>query len=132
MRSHGTVSKFAYVSIFTYVSKCVHVNCRKTPSSIPKGYFFTILYKRCTKTSILSYQGLRFTILVNTNEKFAEEDENPFDLFSSLSKERNIRVVTQVNRMSKSRRVLATRGKQRSFGLHMVCFEMVLYHNEPH
>ena len=23
-------------------------------------------------------------------------------------------------------------GKQRSFGLHMVCFEMVLYHNEPH
>ena len=39
---------------------------------------------------------------------------------------------TQVNRMSKSRRVLATGGKQRSFGLHMVCFEMVLYHNEPH
>ena len=37
-----------------------------------------------------------------------------------------------VNRMSKSRRVLATGGKQRSFGLHMVCFEMVLYHNEPH
>ena len=40
--------------------------------------------------------------------------------------------LTQVNRMSKSRRVLATGGKQRSFGLHMVCFEMVLYHNEPH
>ena len=39
---------------------------------------------------------------------------------------------TQVNRMSKSRRVLATGGKQRSFGLHMVCFEMVLYHDEPH
>ena len=39
---------------------------------------------------------------------------------------------TQVNRMSKSRRVLATGGKQRSFGVHMVCFEMVLYHNEPH
>ena len=39
---------------------------------------------------------------------------------------------TQVIRMSKSRRVLATGGKQRSFGLHMVCFEMVLYHNEPH
>ena len=34
--------------------------------------------------------------------------------------------------MSKSRRVLAIGGKQRSFGLHMVCFEMVLYHNEPH
>ena len=41
-------------------------------------------------------------------------------------------MVTQVNRMSKSRRVLATGGKQRNFGLHMVCFEMVLYHNEPH
>ena len=41
-------------------------------------------------------------------------------------------VFTQVNRMSKSRMVLATGGKQRSFGLHMVCFEMVLYHNEPH
>ena len=41
-------------------------------------------------------------------------------------------VNTQVNRMSKSRRVLAIGGKQRSFGLHMVCFEMVLYHNEPH
>ena len=39
---------------------------------------------------------------------------------------------TQVNRMSKSRRVLAIGGKQRIFGLHMVCFEMVLYHNEPH
>ena len=39
---------------------------------------------------------------------------------------------TQVNRMSKSWRVLATGGKQRSFGLHMVCFQMVLYHNEPH
>ena len=39
---------------------------------------------------------------------------------------------TQVNRMSKSRRLLATGGKQRSFGLHMVCFEIVLYHNEPH
>ena len=39
---------------------------------------------------------------------------------------------TQVNRMSKSRRVLAIGGKQRSFGQHMVCFEMVLYHNEPH
>ena len=34
--------------------------------------------------------------------------------------------------MSKSRRVLTIGGKQRSFGLHMVCFEMVLYHNEPH
>ena len=33
---------------------------------------------------------------------------------------------------SKSRRVLAIGGKQRSFGLHMVCFEMVSYHNEPH
>ena len=40
--------------------------------------------------------------------------------------------ITQVNRMSKSRRVLAIGGKQRSFGLQMVCFEMVLYHNEPH
>ena len=26
MRSHDTVSKFAYISIFTLVSKCVHVN----------------------------------------------------------------------------------------------------------
>ena len=26
MRSHDTVSKVAYVSNFTYVSKCVHVN----------------------------------------------------------------------------------------------------------
>ena len=45
---------------------------------------------------------------------------------------RYLAYITQVNRMSKSRRVLATGGKQRSFGLHMVCFEMVLYHNEPH
>ena len=34
--------------------------------------------------------------------------------------------------MSKSRKVLAIGGKQRSFGLPIVCFEMVLYHNEPH
>ena len=40
--------------------------------------------------------------------------------------------ITQVNRMSKSRRVLAIGGKQRSFGLHMVGFGMVLYHNKPH
>ena len=39
---------------------------------------------------------------------------------------------TQVNRMSKTQRVLATGGKQRIYWLHMVCFEMVLYHNEPH
>ena len=44
----------------------------------------------------------------------------------------SILMLTQVNRMSKSRRVLATGGKQRSFGLHMVCFEMVLYHIKPH
>ena len=40
--------------------------------------------------------------------------------------------ITQVNRMSKSRRVLAIGGKQRSFGLHIVYFEMDLHHNEPH
>ena len=26
MRSHDTVSKFAYVSNFSYISKCMHVN----------------------------------------------------------------------------------------------------------
>ena len=37
----------------------------------------------------------------------------------------------QVNRMSRSRRLLAIGGKQGSFGFHMVCFETVLYHIEP-
>ena len=34
MRSHDTVSKFAYISIFTYVSKCVHVNGAVEPAQI--------------------------------------------------------------------------------------------------
>ena len=42
-----------------------------------------------------------------------------------LKKETQVDYITQVNRMSKSRRLLATGGKQRSIGLHMVCFEMV-------
>ena len=36
--------------------------------------------------------------------------------------------VTQVNRMSRSRRVLAIGGKQRIFGLDMVCIETILFH----
>ena len=35
---------------------------------------------------------------------------------------------TQVNRMSRYRRVLATGGKQRIFGLDMVCIETILFH----
>ena len=35
---------------------------------------------------------------------------------------------TQVNRMSRSRRVLAIGGKQRIFGLDMVCIETILFH----
>ena len=34
---------------------------------------------------------------------------------------------TQVNRMSRSRRVLATGGKQRTLGLDMVCIETILF-----
>ena len=37
-------------------------------------------------------------------------------------------VTTQVNRMSRSRRVLAIGGKQRIFGLDMVCIETILFH----
>ena len=37
-------------------------------------------------------------------------------------------IYTQVNRMSRSRRVLAIGGKQRIFGLDMVCFETILFH----
>ena len=35
---------------------------------------------------------------------------------------------TQVNRMSRSRRMLATGGKQRIWGLDMVCIETILFH----
>ena len=35
---------------------------------------------------------------------------------------------TQVNRMCRSRRVLATGGKQRIFWLDMVCIETILIH----
>ena len=56
--------------------------------------------------------------------RFMEEE---FDMLASSGI-----IFTQVNRMSKSRRVLAIGGRQRSFGLHMVCLEMVLYHNEPY
>ena len=37
---------------------------------------------------------------------------------------------TQVNRMYRSRRVLAIGGKQRIFGLDMVCIETILFHLE--
>ena len=37
---------------------------------------------------------------------------------------------TQVNRMSRSRRVLAIGGKQRFFGLDMVFIETILFHLE--
>ena len=37
-------------------------------------------------------------------------------------------ITTQVNRMSRSRRVLAIGGKQRIFGLDMVCIETILFH----
>ena len=36
--------------------------------------------------------------------------------------------ITQVNRMSRSRRVLAIGGKQRILRLDMVCFETILFH----
>ena len=39
-------------------------------------------------------------------------------------------VHTQVNRMSRSRRVLAIGGKQRFFGLDMVFIETILFHLE--
>ena len=38
--------------------------------------------------------------------------------------------ITQVNRMYRSRRVLAIGGKQRIFGLDMVCIETILFHLE--
>ena len=39
-------------------------------------------------------------------------------------------IITQVNRMLRSRRVLAIGGKQRFFGLDMVCIETILLHLE--
>ena len=38
MRSHDTVSKFTYVSILTYVCKCVHVNGALGPIHMHKIY----------------------------------------------------------------------------------------------
>ena len=37
-------------------------------------------------------------------------------------------MITQVNRMSKSRRMLAIGGKQRILRLDMVCIETILFH----
>ena len=37
-------------------------------------------------------------------------------------------IYTQVNRMCRSRRVLATGGKQTILGLDMVCIETILFH----
>ena len=39
-------------------------------------------------------------------------------------------LITQVNRMYRSRRVLAIGGKQRIFGLDMVCIETILFYLE--
>ena len=40
----------------------------------------------------------------------------------------NLIYITQVNRMSRSRRVLAIGGKQRILRLDMVCIETILFH----
>ena len=50
--------------------------------------------------------------------------DGPLYLFFELLK------ITQVNRMYRSRRVLAIGGKQRIFGLDMVCIETILFHLE--
>ena len=51
--------------------------------------------------------------------------------WNSLSfNDRGCSYITQVNRMSRSRRVLAIGGKQRFFGLDMVCIETILFHLE--
>ena len=42
----------------------------------------------------------------------------------------NLYLNTQVNRMSRSRRVLAIGGKQRILRLDMVCIETILFHLE--
>ena len=56
-------------------------------------------------------------------------DYQRLNSWSSESKwELCYKLITQVNRMSRSRRVLAIGGKQRIFGLEMVCIETVLSH----
>ena len=58
---------------------------------------------------------------------------NVFYRYSHASKrfvEVYMTVNTQVNRMYRSRRVLAIGGKQRIFGFDMVCIETILFHLE--
>ena len=50
--------------------------------------------------------------------------------YLTVSKSYSDNCTTQVNRMYRSRRVLAIGGKQRIFGLDMVCIETILFHLE--
>ena len=50
------------------------------------------------------------------------------EIDSKLSPLKTVQLNTQVNRMCRSRRVLATGGKQRIFWLDMVCIETILFH----
>ena len=92
--------------------------CFKLDMGMRSGFWIDVLFLLCPR-----YQHKWFDYIYTEFHK-----PDPFEHFIPTWKQ----YITQVNRMSKSRRVLATGGKQRSFGLHMVCFEMVLYHNEPH
>ena len=53
-----------------------------------------------------------------------ESHENAFKIFIL----NDLIIITQVNRMSRSRRVLAIGGKQRILRLDRVCIETILFH----
>ena len=63
--------------------------------------------------------------MLTTTARDLEVDLRHHTVLETLSAADNI---TQVNRMSRSRRVLAIGGKQRILRLDMVCFETILFH----
>ena len=96
-----------------------------------KQYTYTRASPTTLKTSEIRLVLYELFVTVKAAPHECIKAENEACFYSKVTVS-SCAITTQVNRMSKSRTVLATGGKQRSFGLHMVCFEMVLYHNEPH
>ena len=80
---------------------------------------------RVTKTyfeSIPYYEVRPKYPVIKNNVVFFLEIFTHLRLYISYHKS----IITQVNRMSRSRRVLAIGGKQRILGLDMVCIETIL------
>ena len=93
------------------------VNARRKPSNSSPG-------------TQLIFEGQTVNTSKEINEGWAQYFKALYTPTQCDRFDNQVYDTTQVNRMSRSRRVLAIGGKQRFFGLDMVCIETILFHLE--